>query len=270
MDDNETQLWQNAASGNHVARNSLIQSYLSVAKHAANAVMRKVRYWPGIEYDDIYSGATLGLLNAVDHYNPAIGVPFSTFAWRRCTGAAIDELRNTGQLDDHLTMTRKRAYTDAVAQLTNELCRVPTNAELCQLLGWSAVVLANVKQKLDTSTVEYDETYMTEFAESPEDIALRHEEAEMLRRALAALSAREQAVIMDLYMRDIPHKHVASNMHISQAMVSYLHMRALEKLKLYITAVNAGDEHHAIAMLKKFNWRAISKKEAEQHDKSRG
>ena len=119
-------------------------------------------------------------------------------------------------------------------------------------------------------TVEYDETYMTEFAESPEDIAMRHEEATMLRRALAALSARERAVIMDLYIRDIPHKHVASNMHISQAMVSYLHMRALEKLKLYITAVNTGDEHHAIALLKKFNWRAISKKEAEQHDKSRG
>ena len=65
-------------------------AYLPLVFGLANRLGRRV---PAVETEELISAGTVGLMEALDRYEPARGVPVSTFAYHRVKGAIVDELR---------------------------------------------------------------------------------------------------------------------------------------------------------------------------------
>ncbi len=89
------QLWARCRAGDAPSRACLIERYLPLAQ----ALSRRVRRFdtPIADGDDLASAAYLGLIDAVDRFEPGRGVPFEAYAGLRIRGAIIDELRRTGE-----------------------------------------------------------------------------------------------------------------------------------------------------------------------------
>ena len=74
------------------ARERRVLSHLPLVRSLAHRLRPRA---PQVEFDDLISAGTIGLIEAVDRYDQRLGVPFLPFAYRRIWGAMIDELRGT-------------------------------------------------------------------------------------------------------------------------------------------------------------------------------
>src|SRR6187399_3287583 len=113
----------------------MIVQYAPLVKYV---VGRMAVSLPGVlASEDIISYGTVGLIQAVDRYDPSVGVKFETYAIRRIKGSIIDAIRSLQQLSrDASRRTRDldRAYDD----LVQTLGRIPTNREVADHLGLNA------------------------------------------------------------------------------------------------------------------------------------
>lgn len=89
-----TQLWARCRAGDASARAALIERYMPLAR----ALARRIRVsTPLADADDMLSAALLGLIDAVDRFEPGRGVPFEAYASLRIRGAMVDELRRVDE-----------------------------------------------------------------------------------------------------------------------------------------------------------------------------
>lgn len=116
-------------------REKMIVQYAPLVKYV---VGRMAVSMPGVlSSEDIISYGTIGLIQAVDRYDPSVGVKFETYAIRRIKGAIIDAIRSLQQLSRDATR-RARDLEHAYDDLTQELGRLPTNREVANHLGMNA------------------------------------------------------------------------------------------------------------------------------------
>ncbi len=233
---------QRQATARALDRDALIEQYAPLVKYV---VGRLAIALPGIlDYEDILSYGTIGLIEALDRYDPSKGVKFETFAIARIRGAIIDALRALDRLPRSVRQKAKR-LDQVTSQLTNELGREPTDEELALALGMD---LETFHQTLiDTSWVtvsldglldrdEQTDTGMTDLPADPnqEDFTLdieRRQLREALARAIRSLPERE-ALILSLYYRDeLTMREIAEILEISESRVCQLHARALSRLR---------------------------------------
>ena len=112
-------------------REALILSHLPQVDLLAR---RQHRRWPQIELDDLISDGTIGLIQAVDRYDPSRNLKLKTFAEHRIHGALMDYLRQLDPLPRTLREFQKKR--DAATQ---HLSEPATCEQAAQLLGLSTV-----------------------------------------------------------------------------------------------------------------------------------
>jgi len=114
-------------------RAQLIERYMPMIRACALRIAARL---PGnrVDYDDLISYATLGFIDALDHFDPDRGVKFGTYADLRVRGGALDGLR---QMDCCTRWTRQfeRERNTAVQVLEQRLGRMPSDDELCEYMG---------------------------------------------------------------------------------------------------------------------------------------
>ena len=115
-----TTLWtQYQVDGDIDARDQLLMQHLRLVHHVARQVIRSSRI--DAEFDDLVSAGTIGLMNAVDNFDPGRGLAFSTFAAPRIRGAILDDLRRR----DHVPRSirrKQRELNRAKEALMAKLC----------------------------------------------------------------------------------------------------------------------------------------------------
>ena len=88
------QLWARCRAGDASARAALIERYIPLAR----ALARRIRVATALaDADDMLSAALIGLIDAVDRFEPGRGVPFEAYASLRIRGAMVDELRRVDE-----------------------------------------------------------------------------------------------------------------------------------------------------------------------------
>src|ERR687886_1119959 len=123
----DASLWQALASGDQSARERLLTAHLSLVHHVARQVSRSLA--ANFDFDELVSAGTIGLMSALDSFDPNRGLAFSTFAVPRIRGAILDELRR----QDHVPRSVRRKTRDigaARAALAAKLCRQPEDHEV--------------------------------------------------------------------------------------------------------------------------------------------
>ncbi|GAB4361704.1 MAG: FliA/WhiG family RNA polymerase sigma factor [Deltaproteobacteria bacterium] len=222
-------------------REEIIREYLPMVKYLAGVL--RMRIPPHIEMDDLVSSGVVGLLNAIDRFDPARGIKFRTYAEFRIRGAMLDYLR---EMDWFPRSARKsatllqQAYTD----LEHRHGKPPSDREVADHLGWTLESLHRELAALSGLTVfsldaqpdgdSEDAVYRilakAAMEESKEEELLR-ELRDILGRSIDDLPEKEKTLIALYYYEDLTMKEIGSALSLGEARISQLHSQAILRLR---------------------------------------
>jgi RNA polymerase sigma-B factor len=198
----------------------------------------------GEPLEDIEQVGFVGLIQAIERFDPSMENEFSTFATPTIAGEIRRYFRDRSwairvprRLQENLVRVN-----GASQQLQNELGRVPTVAEIGQRLGMAAEeVLAALEVSPAQHTVSLESTGSSSASEdaSPlgerlgiEDTNLERVEAqEVLERVMSHLTPRERQILALRFVEQLPQTEVAKRLGISQMHVSRLQRAAVDHLR---------------------------------------
>lgn len=223
------------------SRDAIILRYVPLVHY----VLGRLGFSPalGPEYEDLAGQGLLGLIDAVDRYDPSHGTQFSTYATLRIRGQMLDALR----AQDWLTRAarrRARQVQGAYAELWSHLHRAPTDDELARHLNLTDDDLrqalmdaGRVMVSLDTlshgddSDESLHELLADEAQPDPADQLDEHDLRRQLGAMLRDLPEREQQVLAMYYHEQLTMKEIGSVLDLSESRVCQLHARAVLNLR---------------------------------------
>lgn len=189
--------WARARAGDPSARARLIERYAGFARAAARRVGLATTV---ADREDMEAIGLLGLVEAVDRFDPDRGVPFEAFALRRIRGAVIDQMR-------HLRPARRTDPESA-----------PRLLSLDRLVEEHAATLPSAGDGLDERFEAED---------------LR----ERVYWALGSIRRRDREVLARYYGQNLTLRETGARMGITEARVSQLHERAVRELRVILGVV---------------------------------
>ncbi len=222
------------------ARRELFELFRPLATHLAN------RYsYRGVEREDLVQVAHLGLLNAIDRFDPEFGSRFVSFAVPTITGELKRYFRDAGW---GTAVPRRLKEVSVMSRRANE--------ELTQRLGRSPTV-EEVASEIGVSTDEVTEAASLGSAYRPDALdAPRHEvghsmvdslggedrnfrlfiDLDALKPLLESRPEREREILYLRFYEEMTQRQIAEMMNISQMHVSRILATSLEKLRLLLQA----------------------------------
>jgi RNA polymerase sigma factor for flagellar operon FliA len=201
----------------------------------------------GSDYEDLVHQGLLGLIDAVDRFDPKFGTKFSTYASLRIRGKILDYLRVSDWMP-RSARQRVRNIQKAVGNLWMELGREPTEEEIAANLG---LAIAQVEKGLYDSnlvivsldaTVDVDqegegslhERLVDEKQSDPSDIFEDEDLKHQLMTGIRELSEREQVILSLYYFDELTFKEIGRVLGITESRVCQLHARAIVNLKAVV------------------------------------
>ncbi len=225
-------------------RQTLIVNYLQLVKFVAGRVSLQVGNY--VEYDDLVSYGTFGLIDAIDKYDYNMGNKFETYASLRIRGAILDNIRKQDWVPRSMRQKSKQLQ-NAYLQFENENGREPTDKELADMLDMTVEqvdeVLAKTKINNFISLDEYVEQNNDELPNSnsirelsmPEKELDKKEMVKELSSAIDKLTEKEKYVVSLYYFDDLTLKEISKVLEVSESRVSQIHSKALFKLENRLT-----------------------------------
>ncbi|HEX2301403.1 MAG TPA: SigB/SigF/SigG family RNA polymerase sigma factor [Pseudonocardiaceae bacterium] len=219
-------------------RDRLVEGHLPVAQHIARRFAHR-----GEPLDDLEQVATLGLINAVDRFEPDRGVDFLSYAVPTITGEVRRHFRDQGWAmrvprslkDLHVTLGT------AMSELAQKLGRAPTATELSRHLNLpreqvvEGLEAANAYRgkSLDSLLVDEDGSSgtLSDAIGTADSELERVEYREALQPLLAELPERERTILMLRFFGNMTQTQIAERVGISQMHVSRLLAQTLATLR---------------------------------------
>ncbi len=233
-------------NGDSGIREKLIIQYVPLVKYVLGRLAVTI---PDIlESEDILSYGTIGLITAVERFDPTVGVKFETYAIARIRGSIIDELRSLDWIP-RSARQRVREITKAMSELEVELQRRPTDEEVADRVGVGVESYRNTLANTSVATFSLDRP--VEVAEESDPISVGDAipdegspdpslEAELreledeLTGAIEQLPERERLLLSLYYHEDLTMKEISQVLEISESRVCQIHARAVLKLRAHL------------------------------------
>lgn len=224
--------------GDMDAREKLVMSHLNLVRFIANKFKNR-----GEPIDDLVQVGYLGLLKAIDRFDPARGLEFTTFATPTIMGEIKRHFRDKGwsvRVPRRLQELSAKV-NQATDTLTSQLQRSPTIAEIAEYLdatvdevleamesssAYSSVSLEAPSGMEDDDAPSVIDRYATE----DEELAFTDDRI-IIEEALASFSPREREVIEMRFLQGMTQSEIAEKLGISQVQVSRLLRRTLKKIQ---------------------------------------
>ena len=199
-----------------------------------------------VDREDLVSAGLIGLVKAVDRYDPGRGASFRTYASTLARGAILDELRKMDWAPRGLR-GRYRALEETVAELRRRLGRQPDESEIIERLGITSADYRKLLRDASTTALVSLES-LTEAAgdaHSPTNVSLREGHSEWVPHAVAdraelrrllvqsigELSEREQMVISLYYQEEMTMREVGLILDVTESRICQIHTQAIARLR---------------------------------------
>ncbi|NLI11598.1 FliA/WhiG family RNA polymerase sigma factor [Pelotomaculum propionicicum] len=224
-------------------KNEIVLAHLSLVKYLAGRLAVKLPAFVGQE--DLESYGVFGLLEAVEKYNPDLGVTFKAYAYSRIRGAMIDEIRKLNWIPR--TLWQKIQFLNTTRErLQKELGEQVPNATLAEAMGITVAELYKLEGQINLlSLSSLDETVsvadgervrwgdMIHDPESPDplDMIEKEESRRLLVQAIEELPDKDRTVLALYYQEELTLKEIGKVLDVSESRVCQLHTRALNRLR---------------------------------------
>jgi RNA polymerase sigma factor for flagellar operon FliA len=226
--------WQAyAAARDPALRGRLIAAYQEFARIMAAKLYAR-RLYTEMEFADYLQYATIGLIESVDRFDPALGNKFETFAAARITGAVLNGIEQSSEVQQQVA-ARRRIVAQRVESL-NEGGADGGNvfARLAELAIGLAVGFA------------LDEGGLATGGEAPyPDNSYSGVEMKQLQARIKALvgelAPAERAVVQGHYLQQLPFEEIAVSMKLSRGRIAQIHKAALAHLRQRMLAMDEMD-----------------------------
>lgn len=238
-----TRLWENYSKNRTPElRETIIIEYAGLVKIVAGKLSIYLGY--NVEYDDLVSYGTFGLIDAIDKFDFDKGVKFETYASLRIRGAILDQVRKMDWLPR--TVRQKQKRMDAAYQkLEKENGHFASDGEVAaeldisteELEQWQAQTKAAGVVSLDEYMETGSEGGMSGLSDSedyrqPEEMMEQKAMKELLISSLDSLTEKEKKVIMLYYYEELTLREISEVLEVSESRVSQLHSKAILRLRL--------------------------------------
>jgi RNA polymerase sigma factor for flagellar operon FliA len=225
-------------------RDRLILTYAPLVKYVAGRLGSGLP--AHVDEGDLVSYGLLGLIGAIERYEPDRDVKFETYAIARIKGAIIDELRALDWVPRSVR-SRAREIERAVAELESKLGRAPEDAEIAGKIGISTDELEESLTEISrTSIAALDElwtvsaggdqialidTIEDDTIPDPQQALGATELREAIGEAIARLPEREKLVVTLYYYEELTLREIGEVLGVTESRVSQLHTKAILRLK---------------------------------------
>ena len=242
-------LWRRyKEEGDEGARERLVVAYSPMVKFVAGRLGAGLP--SHVEDADLISYGLVGLIGAIERFEPERGIKFETFAMTRIRGAIIDELRSLDWVPRSVR-SRAREIEAAQAKLEHELQRAPSEAELASKLNMTEEELQSALLEIANSSVyALDElwtvsdssgdqvslldTIADDSAADPQEALASTEVKDLLTEAIGGLPEREQLVVALYYYENLTLREIGEVLGVTESRVSQLHTKAVMRLKSHL------------------------------------
>jgi len=227
------------------ARERLVLAYAPLVKYVAGRMSSGLP--SHVEESDLISYGLLGLISAIERFEPEREIKFETFAITRIKGSIIDELRSLDWVPRSVR-TKAREIERMNAKLEHKLHRAPTDKEMAEGLEVtveefqdSLVRIANssvvaLDELWTVSDSSGDQVSLLDTIQDPQaaDPAQEMDTTEMKDRladAIARLPEREKLVVALYYYENLTLREIGEVLGVTESRVSQLHTKAVLRLK---------------------------------------
>jgi RNA polymerase sigma factor FliA len=241
-------------TGDQRIRDRLILTYAPLVKYVAGRLGSGLP--AHVDADDLVSYGLLGLIGAIERFDPSRDIKFETYAMARIRGSIIDELRTMDWVPRSVR-ARARDIERAIAALEARLGRAPTDEEIAGKLGLSKDELNESLSEISrTSIAALDELWTVSpggdqvalidtiedtHGPNPQSMLAETELKEAIGEAIARLPEREKLVVTLYYYEELTLREIGEVLGVTESRVSQLHTKAILRLKARL----AGTPTHA-------------------------
>ena len=232
---------KNIVKNDTAYRDQLITEYLPYVKRIVHRIA--VHLPSTIDIDDLMNVGVIGLIQAVDRYDPSRDNKFMTYAVFRIKGAVLSELRSR----DFLSRSNRRKIRDlenACLKLEQKLGREVDDEEVAEELGIAVEQVYRTKQMSSISFISFEElgfssrdekekllSYLIDNDDNALTLTRLKELKEAVARAIEQLPEKEKLVISLYYLEELTMKETGKVLNITESRVSQIHSQAILRLR---------------------------------------
>lgn len=232
----ETPAWTEDVRKNGTqARDRFLEAHLTVVRYAALRISGRLP--ASVDLDDLIHDGVLGLMDAVERFDPSRGIAFRSYADSRIQGAILDGLRRK-DWRPRSVRSNQRCMDEAMSSLASAQNRPPTEDEVAKRMGVdlaayrSMLIAVRGGPLLSLDELESSETVLGDETMRP-DLDVEHQDLlQALSLEIQQLPERER-YILDLYYRqELNLKEIGAILGVTESRVCQLHSQAASRLRV--------------------------------------
>ena len=228
---------------------AVVAEYSPMVKYVANRIA--LRLPPHIEVEDLISVGVMGLIDAIEKYDPARGAKFKTYAEFRVRGAILDELRSMDWVPR--SIRQKASQIDAVIQkLQAKFGRPPEDEEVAKKLGVSldqffdtlnetrsmpVLSLDDLNIVKETGGQQSLLDCLAGKVDADPQVQFRlNELKEIIAKTIDTLPEKERLVISLYYYKELTMSEIGVVLNVTESRVSQIHSKTMLRLRTKLKA----------------------------------
>ncbi|MCB2210555.1 FliA/WhiG family RNA polymerase sigma factor [bacterium] len=235
------QLWVRERS--QEIKDELVLRYLTVVEQTAGRM--KIGLPRSVQVEELTNAGIIGLISAVENFEPERGFRFETYAGNRIRGAILDTLRDYDWMPRSIR-SKTRQLENALVKLEGSLGEVPSDEQVAQELGLSLEDYYSMLDEVKVASIlsldqplpgpegemsSLSEMISDEDSEDPHDVINWNEAKAVAKKMIQGLKQQERLVIALYYYEELTLREVGEVLDISESRVSQIHSKVMLTLK---------------------------------------
>ncbi len=235
-------------------KDKIVVEYAPLIKYIAQKIASRLP--ANIELDDLISCGVIGLMDAIDKFDPTRDNKFKTYAEFRIRGSILDELRSQDWVPRSIR-EKAKVLDRAYQKLESELGRPATDEEMCKELNISKDefhTMLNQSRSVSMLNIDDSATFnrndkkamagMNEESKltNPFSAVSNKNFREKIKEGIGQLPEKQRLVLSLYYYEDLNLKEIGQVLDVTESRVSQLHTQAVSKLKAKLQNIFEGHE----------------------------